>query len=225
MMSPGKVIFIVRQERLNDAKRTRLIEAAMEEFAEHGFDAASYNKIIERSGLSKGAVYYYFDNKDSLLTTMLEEICRRFLKAVGDMELPETKEEYWPTDWEYHRRVLRFFSENPLVGRVMYWLSADDLHIDERLELAHEQVHCFMKKLIVRGQELGAVRKDLPLETIERLMHATGKVLAADIIGERALVTGIPPRNEEMQFWIEKCMNMVHDLGKRMLTPEEDEHV
>jgi AcrR family transcriptional regulator len=219
------VLFIVRQERLDDAKRTRLMEAAIEEFAEHGFDAASYNKIIERSGLSKGTVYYYFDNKDSLLTTMLEEICRRFLKAVGGMKLPETKEEYWPTDWEYHSRTLRFFSENPLVGRVMYWLSADDLHIDERLELTHKQVSCFMRKLIVRGQELGAVRKDLPLETIERLMHAMGKVLAFDIVGERALKTGIPPRNEEMRFWIEKCMNMVHDLSKRILTPEEVQHV
>jgi AcrR family transcriptional regulator len=215
------VVLIVRQERLDDAKRARLIDAAVEEFAEHGFDAASYNKIIERSGLSKGAVYYYFDNKDSLLTTVLEEICRRFLKVIGGMKLPKTKEEYWSTDWEYHRRVLRFFSENPLVGRVMYWLSADELHIDERLELTHRQVSRFMRQLIVRGQELGAVRKDLPLETIERLMHALGKVLANDIVGERALRTGIPPENGEMQFWIEKCMNMVHDLSKRILTPEE----
>ncbi|MDR2180858.1 MAG: TetR/AcrR family transcriptional regulator [Synergistaceae bacterium] len=236
------MVFIVRQERLDDTKRARLIDAAIEEFADHGFDAASYNKIIERSGLSKGTVYYYFDNKDSLLATVLEEICQRFSKAVGDLPLPETKEEYWSTDWEYHRRVGRFFSENPLLGRVMYWLSADEFHLDERLTPAHELAVSFMNKLIARGQELGAVRKDFPLETIERLMHAIGKVLSADIIGEDAPKAGTLPRDvffpqkeeieeikgevkEEMRFRIEKFMNMIHDLSQRLLAPEEVRHV
>ena len=216
----GRAIFIVRQERLDDAKRERLIDAAIEEFAEHGFDAASYNKIIELSGISKGTVYYYFDNKDSLLTTVAEEICRRFLKAVGDLKLPETKEEYWSTDWEYHRRVIQFFSENPLLGRVMFWLSSSDFCVDERLKLAHKQTSHFMEKLILRGQEIGAVRKDFPLETIERLMHAVGRVLSADIIGEDAL-SGGPPQDKDVGFRVKKFMNMMHDLGKRLLTPEE----
>ena len=49
----------------------------MEEFAERGVELASYNKIIERSGLSKGTVYYYFDNKDSLLETVLDYLMVR----------------------------------------------------------------------------------------------------------------------------------------------------
>ena len=212
------MVFIVRQERLDDAKRERLIDAAIEEFAEYGFDAASYNKIIDRSGLSKGTVYYYFDNKDSLMTTVLEEICRRFAEAVGELKLPETKEEYWSTDWEYHQRVIRFFSENPLLGRVMFQLSQDDFCFDERMDVAHEQVSRVMKNLIVRGQEIGVVRKDLPLKTIERLTHAIGKVLSADIIKKDAAAL---PGDEEMRHRVEKFMNIVHDLNKRILTPEE----
>ena len=215
------MFFIVRQERLDDAKRARLIDAAIEEFAERGFDAASYNKIIERSGLSKGTVYYYFDNKDSLLTTVLEVICRRFVNVIGELKLPETKEEYWAADWEYHRRVIQFFSENPLLGRVMFWLSSNDFCIDERLEVAHKQISYFMEKLILRGQEIGAVRKDFPMETIEQLMHAIGKVLSVDILKGNALNADAPPRNEEVQFRIEKFMDMLHDLSKRILTPEE----
>jgi hypothetical protein len=82
-----------------------------------------------------------------------------------------------------------------------------------------------MRELIARGQEIGAVRKDFPLEMIERLMHAMGKVLAADIIGENALNADVPPEDEEMWFRIEKFMNMVHDLSKRILTPEEVRNV
>jgi hypothetical protein len=152
------------------------------------------------------------------MTTVLEEICQRFLKAVGELKLPETKEEYWSTDLEYQRRVGRFFSENPLMKRVMFWLSAEDLHFDERLAPAHERASCFTKELLVRGQELGTVRKDFPLEMIERLIHAIGKVLATDIIRKDAAVL---PGDEEMRCRVEKFMSMVHDLNKRILTPEE----
>jgi AcrR family transcriptional regulator len=215
------VIFIIRQERLDDTKRMRLMEAAMEEFAEHGLDTASYNKIIERSGLSKGTVYYYFDNKDSLLTTVIEEISRRFVEAIGELKLPETEEEYWSTDLEYHRRAIRFVSENPLLARVMFYLSQNDSGFDERLHLAHQQTTCLMRNLIARGQDLGVVRKDLPLETIERVMHAISKVLCSDIVGKDAAASF---KNEDVQSRIEKFMNVVHDLGKRILTPEEVQH-
>jgi AcrR family transcriptional regulator len=215
-----RVIFIVRQERLDDSKRMRLMEAGIEEFAKHGFEAASYNKIIERSGLSKGTVYYYFDNKESLLLTVLDEICQRFESAVGGLQLPETKEEYWATAWEYHQKAIRFFSENPLLGRVMFRISKDESCLDEQLKDIHQQSSHFMNELFVRGQEIGTVRKDLPLETIERLMHAIGRVLSADIVEER----GDELQNledAEVRLRVERFMIIMHDLSKRILTPEE----
>jgi AcrR family transcriptional regulator len=198
------------------------MEAAIEEFAERGFDAASYNKIIERSGLSKGTVYYYFDNKENLLLTVLDEICQRFVRAVGGLQLPDTQEEYWVTAWEYHQKAIRFFSENPQLGRVMFRISKDEPCLDEQLKDIHEQSSRFMNELITRGQEIGAVRKDLPLETVERLMHAIGRVLSADIVEER----GDELQNledTEVRLRVEKFMTIMHDLSQRILTPEPEE--
>lgn len=55
----------VKQER---AERTRaaLIEAASEEFAEHGFAGTSVMKIADRAGVTLGAVYFHFRNKGEL---------------------------------------------------------------------------------------------------------------------------------------------------------------
>ena len=217
------MFIIVRQERLNDAKRARLMEAAMEEFAERGIESASYNKIIERSGLSKGTVYYYFDNKDSLLMTVLDEICAQYSRAMGDLELPDTKEKYWEIAREYHGRAIRFFFENPLVWRVLLWISKDATNIGEHLESFHSRATRFMDDLIVRGQEIGAVRNDIPLDTAQRLMHALGKVMSAGIMEECGTARcKLSPRGEEEQVRIEKFMTTMHDLSKRILTPEED---
>jgi AcrR family transcriptional regulator len=196
------------------------MEAAMEEFAERGVELASYNKIIERSGLSKGTVYYYFDNKDSLLLTVLDEICERFGNAIGNLGLPKTKEEYWETAWEYHSRVIRFFVENPLWGRVLFGLFKDVPWSEGYLEAFHDRTTRFLDDLIARGQEIGAVRGDFPPKTVQHLMHTVAKVLCADILGHYGLSGGEFPDGKQANM--EKFMFMIHDLSRRILTPEED---
>ena len=127
----------------------------VEEFSERGIEAASYNKIIERSGLSKGTVYYYFDNKEALLYTVLEDIGDRFLAAMGERKLPETREEYRKVDREYHERAIRFFLENPSLTHILFMLSERDPRSDERLQRIHEKISAFTYRLLERGQQIG----------------------------------------------------------------------
>jgi TetR/AcrR family transcriptional repressor of uid operon len=56
---------VIKQER---AVRTRaaLVHAAAEVFAESGFAGASVSKIAERAGLTLGAMYFHFRNKEDL---------------------------------------------------------------------------------------------------------------------------------------------------------------
>ena len=208
---------------MDDAKRASLMEAAMEEFAERGIESASYNKIIERSGLSKGTVYYYFENKDSLLLTVLDEICGRFHHAIGSLELPDTKEKYWAVSQEYHGRAIRFFFENPRLWRVLSWISKDAPNMGGQLDSFHDKATRFMDDLIVRGQEIGAVRNDIPSDMAQHLMHALGHTLAAGMLGECKSVKRIPSsRSKEEHVNMEKFISVMHDLSKRILTPEGD---
>jgi AcrR family transcriptional regulator len=199
----------------------------MEEFAERGVGSASYNKIIERSGLSKGTVYYYFDNKDSLLLTVLDEICEMFLRAIDDLRLPNTKEEFWAITWEYNSRAVHFFFENPKVCRVLFWISKDVPQV-EQLEHFQRKSMRFLSDLVVRGQEIGAVRSNIPPSIAQRLISTLGKVLL-DGMQENCGAAGckpdgyIPPQvNQENQVKIEKILSAIHDLNKRILAPEED---
>ena len=213
---------IVRQERLDDAKRARLMDAAIDEFAERGIDSASYNKIIERSGLSKGTVYYYFDNKNSLLLTVLDEICDRFHQAIGDMEPPATKEEYWAAVREYDSRAVRFFFENPRLWRVLSRIS-QNAPLRKQLEAVRARITRSMDDLITRGRELGTVRDDIPLDTAQRLMHELAKTLAAGMLGDFETETCAPLSEcEADQAEMEKFITTMHDLSKRILIPRED---
>ncbi len=66
------------------ATRRRLLDAAQEVFAEHGFDGASIDEICTRAGFSRGAFYSNFSDKADLLITL----CERRATAFADVELP-----------------------------------------------------------------------------------------------------------------------------------------
>ncbi|MFE6053661.1 ScbR family autoregulator-binding transcription factor [Kitasatospora sp. NPDC056446] len=69
----------VKQER---AERTRaaLIEAAAEVFGESGFHGASVVKIADRAGVTLGAMYFHFRNK--------EELARHIVAAQPEFVVP-----------------------------------------------------------------------------------------------------------------------------------------
>ena len=77
-------------ERLTRAEqqartRERLLAAAADAFAEHGFDGASIDDITARAGFSRGAFYSNFSDKSDLLVQLCEAHIDRFARS----ELPE----------------------------------------------------------------------------------------------------------------------------------------
>jgi len=60
-------------EYKEDAKR-RIIEAAMDVIAERGCERMTIDDVAKKIGVTKGAVYWYFQNKDELLTAVLTTV-------------------------------------------------------------------------------------------------------------------------------------------------------
>jgi AcrR family transcriptional regulator len=56
-----------------DDRRTRILDAAEELFAEEGFDATPTARIADVAAVPKGLVFYYFPHKIDLLLTLLKE--------------------------------------------------------------------------------------------------------------------------------------------------------
>lgn len=54
-------------------KRDDIINAAIQEFGECSYEAASINRIIKSSGTSKGTFYHYFKDKKELYFTIIED--------------------------------------------------------------------------------------------------------------------------------------------------------
>lgn len=69
--------------RLSDLKREAIVQAALAQFREFGFQGASMDGIAAAAGVSKRTVYNHFPSKDELFATILGELWRRSAAARG----------------------------------------------------------------------------------------------------------------------------------------------
>ena len=75
---------MVRQAR-SEATRRKIITSAVELFNEIGYPATGLGDIIERAEMTKGALYYHFDSKETLATAIIEEGSARLGELVRQL--------------------------------------------------------------------------------------------------------------------------------------------
>jgi len=61
-----------REQRETDT-RSRILDAALQLFATEGYESATVKRIARLCGLTDAAIYYYFESKQEILSTLIEE--------------------------------------------------------------------------------------------------------------------------------------------------------
>ncbi len=171
-----------RFENLDPEKQEAILRAAGEEFAEKGFESASINRIIRESGMSKGSVYYYFEDKADLFATVLERGTRRVMDEIGWPALEVlAADEFWDALLELTRRsVLRAHSDDwwMQMGRA-YHRFLHEKGDNPAVERMKEFGRRMWKAMIDRGQVLGVIRTDLPQDLLIEI------TMGADVGGDQ----------------------------------------
>src|SRR5271167_2910879 len=95
-----------------EATRERILEAALAEFSAHGIAGARVDRIAQAAGCNKNLIYIYFEDKETLFTTVL-------LKHL--MRIHE-EQPFTPDDLPgFAGKVFDFAMANPDLMRLMAW--------------------------------------------------------------------------------------------------------
>ena len=62
-----------RRRLAPEVRRAEVLQAALEVFTEMGFERATLHDVAERAGVTKGALYHYFDSKNELFLELMRE--------------------------------------------------------------------------------------------------------------------------------------------------------
>jgi len=201
-----------RFARLAPAKRQRIIETAALEFAARGFEQASLNHIIIASGISKGAAYYYFDDKADLFATVILE---GWQLLVSDDDVDPARLDagtFWPVLLGRYAAMLERARGRPwlaAVGKLVY----DPPPSEAVGGLVHEQfarAHQWLGDLITRGQALGVVRTDVAGPLLLSMVAAAAEAADRWVVDH---VHDLPPNR------MDAIALAVFDMLKRLVEP------
>src|SRR5258708_8776667 len=149
-----------RFDKLPQEKRERLLEIAAEEFAKHGFEDGSVNRILERAKMSKGAAYYYFEDKIDLFFTVVQYGNERLKLINQEVDIAAlTEENFWPIFADLHREpLLRSFEEPWLFAAIKAAGALSPAALEpEALATFSKQNITSVMAILKRGEYIGGV--------------------------------------------------------------------
>ncbi len=204
-----------RFKNLPTEKQHQILENAAEEFSAYGFEKASFNRIIEASNISKGAMYYYFDDKWDLFSTVVLELIGASWGQAKPFPKVSDKEEFWRVMVTFIADMSRRHGDDPrMQGIVRLWGEIrNHPQANALMEEAWKPVMGMLTDAMGRGQELNAVRRDLPLLFMARLAWGMGEHYD-NYMFERL--------NRGVEFDFTRLGELYVDLLRRLIEVKED---
>ncbi|MBB5954208.1 AcrR family transcriptional regulator [Saccharothrix tamanrassetensis] len=156
----------VSQDHL-DARRRQILDGARACFARHGYEGATVRRLEEATGLSRGAIFHHFRDKESLFLALAEDDALRMADVVARQGLvqvmrdllsaPEPDAEH-PADWLGTRlEVSRRLRTDPeFRGR---WAERS------------RQLTDATRQRLVRQREAGNLRDDVDIDVLTSFLE------------------------------------------------------
>lgn len=170
---------------LPEEKRQIIINAAVDEFADYGFESASINRIVANSGISKGSFYQYFDGKMDVFHHLLEVISAEKAEFFKDKHPPSMHQGVF----EYFRWAMKegmkFNSVNPrMVQAISRVLFIEGLYYGKLFEEYQKKTTDALEAMIRQAMKLGEVDPSIDIEMAVLVMETWTNAITNYILHE-----------------------------------------
>ena len=151
---------------LDDKKKNRIIEAAIDEFSKNNFHKASVTNIIDKADIASGSFYQYFEGKEDLFKYIVEIISRRKLEYI-DQEILTNPDQlsFFEFLREVYRGGIEFAKENPRLVSIGDELMNSNCEVCSQIrEELKPTSHQFFIKILKNAVDRGDVKEDIDIE-------------------------------------------------------------
>jgi AcrR family transcriptional regulator len=145
-----------------------LINAAMDLFASYGYRGTSLARIARAAGVTKGALYWHFDDKEDFFLAVVEQVLRDWQSAFEKRPPAQDAEEYKREFLEMFETSARLNEKNPWVSRLLLIITLESHKIGPRVLRAmrkgNDRQVSHLRVVVERGKELGVFEPQLDVE-------------------------------------------------------------
>lgn len=159
MPVPPREVF----NKLEESKKDKILDAAVEEFSLHGFRQASVNRMVERVGIAKGSLFQYFGSKEGLFEVIFQHAVELVRQVLRKVKRSTSDADFFERIKESTMAGIRFIQDHPRVYRIyLKMIFQEDFPL--RAEFL-QQVHLFSGEYLRPIVEAGIARGELRPDT------------------------------------------------------------
>lgn len=158
-------------ERRPEERPREILDAALRVFAARGYGATRLEDIAAAAGVTKGTIYYYFENKEDLLVRL---VTSRDREIFADLEAL-MKRVTGPISAKLRMLMRKGFCDRADESRRLLHVIVQELHVDSPKVFARAVQNSLVEgwtllaKLIELGKTSGEFRQDADAEVAARV--------------------------------------------------------
>ena len=197
-------------------KRELICQVAIAEFAEYEYELASINRIVNKSGISKGSFYQYFENKKALFLYLIQLVAEEKIKYISPIMGNPEEHDFFTLLREMYISGIRFGAAHPEYAEIGNKLLRNKNAaiykeaMANNMPAANEFFETLLEGAIVRGE----VRADIDVKMFAFLIMSMNALVV-----EYYMENVAQSYDEKMMATIDKFLDFLKDgIGKRQST-------
>jgi AcrR family transcriptional regulator len=161
-----------------DRVRQNIINQAIKLFLAKGYASSTTNELVRLAGVSKGALYWHFKDKDDILNSILDKYESEFLEGLiarvndcpGDFVAKFGTFYKFTTEFAYRNRELLL-----VFAALLLEFVGSQTEIEKRWRALDAKYAIILQRLLEDGIKVGTVGKEIDPLTYSRFMSGTLK--------------------------------------------------
>ena len=152
-----------------DARRREILAGARACFARHGYEGATVRRLEEETGLSRGAIFHHFRDKDSLFLAVAEDDAATMVATVTEHGLVQVM-----------RDLLTRAADPTAEADVTGWLGSQlevsrrlrtDPEFAQRWAARSDAIAAATRERLVRQRDADVLRADIPVDVLAQFLE------------------------------------------------------
>lgn len=158
---------------LEKEKQDRIINAAIKEFAQKGYDSASTNEIVKEAGISKGLLFHYFKNKKQLFF-FLFDYCYNVVADEFYKKVDLTERDFFKRIRQAVQIKMELQTQYPeILTFIQEAMIQDSAEIKVEFDKKIQELNAVNINIIYEGIDLSKFRDDVDVQKILKIISWT----------------------------------------------------
>jgi AcrR family transcriptional regulator len=153
---------------LNDDKKRKIFDAAVQEFSTRRFSEASINKIVKAAGIPRGSFYQYFSGKEDLFEYIFKEILKEKFSIIRKAAIFNPEADVFETCMHTIRATFEWSKLKPEYNQIGMLMEIDNSEFIAKLRAISFEG---LRNLIERDKERGLIKSGIDSDLVIEMIY------------------------------------------------------